>query len=283
MPHKDPEEAKAYRKKYKQANKEKIAAYQKDYYPKWREKNPQKYISTSDTEWVVKRRELPREDFEQWRIEKRRRLGSKRARGIYQRNKIIIDEYKTSHPCRCGEDDITCLEFHHRDPSKKKFQISNEGKHRSIQSLNKEIAKCDVLCKNCHTKVHNGEGTSMMELQELVVDLTAQLSGKLDKLERRRLYRKKQKSQSKIYVRDYKNKHNCKNCGEEDPNCLVFHHRGPSEKEANIPQLYKYGIKKVQVEIDKCDLLCHNCHSKTHHIKDHPFKLAIAPYPLTLR
>lgn len=264
MPLKDIEKRKDYNKKYKEVNREKIASYQKEYMKKYLEKNPRPYKSTSNTEWVVKRRELSRKDFEQWRLEKRRRQGGKSSREIYQRNKIIIDNCKLSHLCSCGENDIACLEFHHRDPSKKKFQISNEGKHSSIKVLNEEIAKCDILCKNCHTKLHNRD-IEKVDYEQLIADIDIILATKLDKFDRRRIWGKKQKTISRIYVRDYKIEHNCKNCGEENPNCLVFHHRDPSTKKNTIPQLYKYGTKTVQREIDKCDLLCHNCHSKTHH------------------
>lgn len=67
-----------------------------------------------------------------------------------------------------------------------------------------------------------------------------------------------------MLVKNYKIEHNCKNCGVKDPNCLAFHHTDPSTKKGKIPSLYRFGIKTVQAEVDKCDLLCHNCHSKHH-------------------
>lgn len=53
---------------------------------------------------------------------------------------------------KCGENDWRCLDFHHRDPKTKKFTIS--GQNHSKQALMEEIAKCDVLCANCHRKEH---------------------------------------------------------------------------------------------------------------------------------
>ena len=189
---------------------------------------------------------------------------NRKAREKYHHNKGIIDEHKLSHPCSCGESDIRCLEFHHRDPSIKSFEISNKGKYKSEEILVAEIGKCDVLCKNCHMKTHKGYAPEI-KLEELIEEITNQLSGKLDKLERRRLYRNRQKYIAKMYVRDYKIEHNCKNCGEEESICLTFHHRDGVEKEGKIPQLYKYGIKKITREVEKCDLICHNCHSRHHH------------------
>jgi hypothetical protein len=67
-----------------------------------------------------------------------------------------LRKYKTGLRCKqCGEDHIACLEFHHRDPSlkhKKVSQMPSEG--YSVDSIMAEIAKCDVLCANCHAKLH---------------------------------------------------------------------------------------------------------------------------------
>ena len=221
MPLKDKKKRKAYQKKYKEINKEQISIYQKEYTKKWRDNNPKaySYVSTSNTEWVIKRRELSRENFKQWQVEKRRKY----ARELYCKNKQIIDKYKESHPCSCGENNITCLEFHHRDESTKEFSIS-EGKGRSTSMVQKEMDKCNVLCKNCHTKLHNKDITNI-DYNKLIDELNITLATKLNKLERRGIYGKKQKTISKIYVRDYKIEHNCKKCEEKDPNCLVFHHR----------------------------------------------------------
>ncbi len=46
---------------------------------------------------------------------------------------------------------------------------------------------------------------------------------------------------------------------------LDFHHLDPSEKEFNIAQLRSYSLSKLKKELDKCVLLCKNCHSEVHH------------------
>jgi hypothetical protein len=45
---------------------------------------------------------------------------------------------------------IRWLHFHHRDPETKSFDISNQAHSRSIPELLAEVAKCDVLCEDCH-------------------------------------------------------------------------------------------------------------------------------------
>ena len=75
-----------------------------------------------------------------------------------QRHKEAFRAYKETLVCvRCGEDESCCLDFHHRDPGNKEATISQAvastwGKDR----LAREIAKCDVVCRNCHAKIHAG-------------------------------------------------------------------------------------------------------------------------------
>jgi hypothetical protein len=45
------------------------------------------------------------------------------------------------------------LDFHHTDPRAKEFKISQM---RTIPRLKAEIAKCIVICANCHRKGHKG-------------------------------------------------------------------------------------------------------------------------------
>lgn len=53
----------------------------------------------------------------------------------------------------CPEKDPDCLDFHHRDPNKKLYNIGLSFGSISHKRLIKEIAKCDVLCSNCHRKL----------------------------------------------------------------------------------------------------------------------------------
>lgn len=64
-------------------------------------------------------------------------------------------EYKGGKCIRCEYNKcIDALEFHHRDPSKKEFTIS-QIKGKSLDSkVKKELDKCDILCSNCHREKH---------------------------------------------------------------------------------------------------------------------------------
>lgn len=74
--------------------------------------------------------------------------------------KEFILNYKSNRQCQqCGEKDLRCLAFHHREPENKRFTVhSGSSRHYSLKSIKEEIDKCDVLCLNCHAKIHNGNG-----------------------------------------------------------------------------------------------------------------------------
>lgn len=63
---------------------------------------------------------------------------------------------------------------------------------------------------------------------------------------------------------EYKQAHPCVNCGEDDPVCLDFHHLDPSEKDFGIGQEIRRNWDNILTEINKCVVLCSNCHRKVH-------------------
>jgi len=67
-------------------------------------------------------------------------------------------------------------------------------------------------------------------------------------------------------IKDYKAASSCFVCGESDPACLDYHHEGG--KDFCIAEALKrgYGLRKIMREVEKCIVLCANCHRK-HHAK----------------
>ena len=64
-----------------------------------------------------------------------------------------VFNYLLLHPCvDCGETDPIVLEFDHRDASKKRGSISRLTSQVTWDTLELEIAKCDVRCANCHRR-----------------------------------------------------------------------------------------------------------------------------------
>ncbi len=65
-------------------------------------------------------------------------------------------KYKSLFQCqRCGESDPVTLDFHHRDPNAKEISLT-QAVHNgwSIKRILQEAAKCDILCANCHKRLH---------------------------------------------------------------------------------------------------------------------------------
>ncbi len=76
---------------------------------------------------------------------------------------------------------------------------------------------------------------------------------------------KRQKEKYKKAWDEYKETLECTVCGENHAPCLDFHHLDPSEKDFNISQKVKdMSLERIKLEIEKCVVLCANCHRKVH-------------------
>lgn len=72
----------------------------------------------------------------------------------YQKQVRWITEYKVTRGCaRCPERHPGVLDFHHEGEGKE-HNVSNMVGHTSLVKIQAEIAKCSVLCSNCHRKHH---------------------------------------------------------------------------------------------------------------------------------
>jgi hypothetical protein len=80
----------------------------------------------------------------EWQARRRREL------------KAWLAELKATKQClRCAESAPECLQFHHRDPTRKDFDIWRAlARGWSRPRILAEIEKCDVLCANCHLIHH---------------------------------------------------------------------------------------------------------------------------------
>jgi hypothetical protein len=66
-----------------------------------------------------------------------------------------VDSIKAESGCdRCGSRDPRVLEFHHRNPSAKEATVGDLIRWCRREEIRAEIAKCDVLCANCHRIKH---------------------------------------------------------------------------------------------------------------------------------
>lgn len=133
--------------------------------------------------------------------------------------------------------------------SNQRFQIANRLEVCYLVFMDKHCSKCGGsvvvargLCRECYGRWHY-------------------LENKAKYLKQNKARRKR----ARDYVAAVKSKASCL-CGESHPACLTFHHRDPSEKSFDVAhaQILTPSLEKVQAEIDKCDIMCFNCHMKLH-------------------
>ena len=65
-------------------------------------------------------------------------------------------KYKGEKCQKCGYNkNYAALEFHHTDPAKKDFLISDVRVAKTKDKLHLELDKCLLLCANCHAETHH--------------------------------------------------------------------------------------------------------------------------------
>jgi hypothetical protein len=90
--------------------------------------------------------------------QKYKEKGRANSNALKKRNLEYIREYREEHPCvDCGESRWWVLDFDHRVGEIKKYNVSRMRYHK-LATIQIEIAKCDIRCKNCHADRHYREG-----------------------------------------------------------------------------------------------------------------------------
>ncbi len=96
------------------------------------------------------------------------RANSQKSHSIRKR---FLMAYKAERGCIiCGENDPVCLDLHHRIPADKHRKLVDHEKsgwkgswmRLNMKILLEELKKVDVLCSNCHRKVHKDEQEPFM-------------------------------------------------------------------------------------------------------------------------
>lgn len=78
------------------------------------------------------------------------------------------------------------------------------------------------------------------------------------------IHKKRAIQRNRIYILDYLKHHHCAVCGESDPLVLQFDHIENYKKTMDISNAIQnaWGLAKLRNEIDKCQVLCANCHAR---------------------
>lgn len=154
------------------------------------------------------------------------------------------NERKREAGCvECGTDDPACLDFHHLEPDDKEMAITEMITYgHGRDALEAEMAKCEVICANCHRERHER------------VRAPARDAGPDERRDRLRRWVRRRKADAG----------GCRRCDETDPACLDYHHDG--RKGATVAALVADGESRERIrrEIDRCTVLCANCHRREH-------------------
>lgn len=106
------------------------------------------------------KKEMPLKDFNKKLGQICKQCLSKRRSLKYEKYQSILRRFKTVKGCKqCGwREHFAGLEFNHRNPKEKKFQIANRAESilakrgcKSWLNFREELGKCDVLCSRCHS------------------------------------------------------------------------------------------------------------------------------------
>lgn len=77
---------------------------------------------------------------------------SEKNKEVTRYRRSVMWRHKSMVGCKqCGIKDPRVLQYDHRDPHDKLFTPSMGCSNKGLRTIAKEIAKCDVLCANCHS------------------------------------------------------------------------------------------------------------------------------------
>jgi 5-methylcytosine-specific restriction endonuclease McrA len=208
------------------------------------------------------------------------------ARRRQERKAVLVAEL--GGKCvRCGyEKSIRALQFHHRNPEEKLFEMTVTSMTKPLDILRAEVKKCDLLCSNCHSEVEFGLDQARAKVRKDQSSVLVEEPGKLygdcpthgraefsrvkdgDSI-RTRCKRCNVDAWQRWYwrtkdtlVEEAGGK--CVSCGyDKYRGALEFHHRDSSEKEFALGKVRK-SLDQMRAEVRKCNLLCSNCHAEHH-------------------
>lgn len=152
-------------------------------------------------------------------------------------------EYKGGKCNRCGKSDLvrSAFEFHHVGDKDAMISAIVHYGPNWWNIAKEELDKCELLCSNCHGIEHYNDtvGYVCNKRRKFIQQFIDYLGGA------------------------------CYYCGGVyHPAAYDFHHRNPETKVDTISNFLrgKQSLADVWKELDKCDLVCSNCHKQHHEV-----------------
>lgn len=152
--------------------------------------------------------------------------------------KIMAINYLGGECKKCGNKNIFHLCFHHTNGKEEKVDSIRHFLKKTFETIQKELDKCTLLCKNCHQELHFVRESN---LKSTLLEMSGQKQ--------------------------------CYKCGYigNSLSSLSFHHKNKEEKLFQISNYchhdrnkFAKDVGELENEVRKCEVLCFNCHSLEH-------------------
>ncbi len=111
--------------------------------------------------------------------------------------------------------------------------------------MNKKTGKISSMCLECKREYDREYWENNKETKSEIKNENA----------------KNNRKSKRKYIVDLLKKSKCVDCNNSDWRVLEFDHKDRETKSFNIADSVQYSIEKIQKEIDKCDIVCANCHN----------------------
>lgn len=135
-------------------------------------------------------------------------------------------------------------------------EMNDEQKKKHYENTEKYRKKHPDISRKCSLEYYYANKEKAAEKAKKWRD---------DNLEYRREYQKQYKRERKLKAISYLGG-KCQACsGEFHPAVYEFHHIDPSTKDRDPSKMLSLSWERLTSELDKCKLLCANCHRIEHH------------------
>jgi hypothetical protein len=157
---------------------------------------------------------------------------------------VRVLEHLSGHGCAdCGEADPIVLEFDHI--AEKTTAVSElVARATRLGVIDAEVAKCEIVCCNCHRR---------RTYQRRGVTRTRQSAERIKNWRVRR---------NLEWLYTYLGNAHCEDCGVSDALLLEFDHIALKRKNVMAMAWEGYGQDTIQIEMNKCEIRCANCHRR---------------------
>jgi uncharacterized C2H2 Zn-finger protein len=174
-----------------------------------------------------------------------KRINLKKIELVNKFGNVCLNCHQTFHPA--------IFDFHHNNPENKEHILLSR---KTLKIIESEIVKCSMLCSNCHHLQH----INTIRWDKNYVKNTIYTEHKR-KLYDTQMYRWNKLKEKAIEYLGNK----CSCCGEKyHPVIYEFHHVNPDTKEYCWNKLRLHKWADITKELDKCVVMCSNCHRLEH-------------------